>query len=272
MVKKKAGKKKAARKAPAAWHLQVAYSLGKAAQKVSRKLDSVKGTAKKRVTSRKGRKAATQLSLFDPVAGTANEPLSPVLKEIKAIADISGLTAAIEEMNKISLKHSKHPVMARLVAKVKSLSAVEQEGLSRKFVERLNASLSFNNALYSLPSQVKLSEEDCQKMSAAFIECVAETLEDIGLSEEDRDIFKKMTGDIAEPINELMQFYMHPKTFGQKVKRLWRMQRIIFRMIKIIRMTNALNGQMPIDLMGMPGQKAPPSSNYWVNSAGETNL
>ena len=59
------------------------------------------------------------------------DPISPLLKEIKAIADISGLTAAIEEMNGISLKHSRHPIIHRLASRIGQLSPFEQETLSR---------------------------------------------------------------------------------------------------------------------------------------------
>ena len=271
MPRKTIKKKTATKKRSGGWHLKVAYSLGKAAQKVTSTLDKGEGPSKERRARKKGKKVSTQVSLFEPLPGTSQEPLTPLLKEIKAIADISGLTAAIEEMNRISLKHSKHPVIERLVVKVKGLSPFEQEQLSRKFIERLNTTLYFNNAIAQLPSQVKLTEEDCEKMSTAFIECISESLEDIGLPEEDREVFKKLTGDIAKPINELMAFYMHPKTFGQKVKRLWRMQRILIRVIKLVRMTGALNGQMPKELFQGPGiaaTAAKPSHNYWVNNGG----
>lgn len=263
MPKKIVKKKRSTKKASDAWHLKVAYSLGKAASKVSTTLDTGKKTAKKRSGRKKVTKTGTQVGLFAPLPGAIPEPLSPILKEIKGICDISGLTEALEEMNRISLKHSKHPVIEKVVMKVRGLSPAEQELLSRKFIERLNTTMYFNNAIAQLPSQVKLTEEDCEKMSAAFIECVSDTLEDIGLPEEDRVVFKKLTGDIAKPINDLMQFYMHPKTFGQKVKRLWRMQRIIIRVIKLVRLTNMMKGEMPQMPMGGPPKNISP--NYWTN-------
>ncbi|MBF0484328.1 MAG: hypothetical protein HQL25_06440 [Candidatus Omnitrophica bacterium] len=246
MVTKKVITKKIAKKTPDAWHLKAAYALGKATQKASKAVNKVKVSSKKLIAKTKSKKTGTQVSLFEPSSDKVHEPLSPVLKEIKAIMDVSGLTAAIDEMNEISLKNSRHPVIERLVTRVRELSQFEQEQLSRKFIEKLNAKLHFDNMAVLLPSQVKLTEEDCQKMSDAFIGCISETLEDLGLSEEDRAVFEKLTGDIAKPINDLMLFYMYPKTFKQKIKRLWRMQRIFIKMIKLVRLTNELNKQMPM--------------------------
>ncbi|MBF0594691.1 MAG: hypothetical protein HQL22_06965 [Candidatus Omnitrophica bacterium] len=266
MVKKIVKKKTSVKKRRDSWHLDLAYSLGKAAQKISTRLDTVTCTPKKRPEKKRSRKAGKAVSVFSPLPEDDQTPLSPILKEIKAIADVSGLTAAVEEMNQISLKHSKHPVVDRLIVRIKGLSAAEQEDLSRKFIEKLNSNLYFNNALLQGPSPVKLTEEDCEKMSAAFIDCISSTLEDIGIPENERIIFKKLTGDIARPLNELIQFYVHPKTFGQKVKRLWRMQRIIFRVIKIMRMSQALQGQMPPAFTGMAPQSKNISPNYWASS------
>ncbi len=238
MVKKNSQRKKPAAKKRKAWHLTVAYSLGKVARKATRS----------------GRKK-TRSSL----SWEGEAPLTPVLKEIKAIADISGLTAAVEEMNRISLKHSRHPVIERVVARVRELPPEEQEALARKFVEKLNAAVYSGHTLAAFPGPVKLTEEECQKMSARFIECLSGVLEDIGLPEADRAVFEKLTNDISRPLHELMQFYMSPGTFGQKVKRLWRMQRILIRVISLARITQARAFEGPVLA---PGQRSP---NYWVN-------
>lgn len=264
MAKKVIQKKKAAGKVKSGWHIKVAYSLGKAASTVSGTLDKNKRSSKRRGTKKVGRRPGTALAVVEPLFGASPEPLSPVIKEIKAIADISGLTEALEEMNRISLKHSRHPVIERVIIKVKDLSPAQQESLSRKFIERLNTTLYFNQAIAQLPSRTKMTEEDCEKLSASFIECIAETLEDLGLPEDDRAVFKKLSGDIAQPINDLMQFYMHPKTFGQKVKRLWRMQRILIRVIKLVRLTNAMQKDpLPNILMEAPPKNI--SANYWAS-------
>ena len=69
---------------------------------------------------------------------------------------------------------------------------------------------------------------------------------------------------MTRPINELVQFYLHPKTFSQKVKRLWRMQRIFIKMIKLIHMTNALNMAQngPMDMEAMFKGSMP--TNDWM--------
>ncbi|MBF0571935.1 MAG: hypothetical protein HQL12_08725, partial [Candidatus Omnitrophica bacterium] len=85
------------------------------------------------------------------------------------------------------------------------------------------------------------TQDDCQKISDAFIESIFHALEDVGITTQEREFLQKFSSDITRPINDLVQFYLHPTTFSQKVKRLWRMQRIFIKMIKLIQMTNALN-------------------------------
>ena len=204
-----------------ALHLKLAYNLGRTAKKVSKTVAAVKKSAR-------GRPRRKQ------------EPLPPILKEIKAIADVSGLTAALQEMNEISLKHSKNPIISQLTSRIEQLSTPEKEELSRKFIERLGTNPCFSDPMYSFPSQTKMTEEDCQKISDAFIESIFYTLEDVGITPKEKEFLQKFSSDMTRPINDLVQFYLHPKTFSQKVKRLWRMQRIFIKMIKLINMTNAL--------------------------------
>lgn len=208
-----------------ALHLKLAYNLGRTVKKVSKTVTAVKRTVKGRPRQER-------------------EPLPSILKEIKAIADISGLTAAIREMNEISVKHSNHPVISRLTAAIEQLSPAEQEMLSRKFIDKLGGNPYFNNSMYTFPAQRKMTEEDCQKISDAFIESIFYTLEDIGITPQEKEFLQKFSSDITRPINDLVQFYLNPKTFSQKVKRLWRMQRIFIKLIKLINMTNKGEYQM----------------------------
>jgi len=215
-------KKRALKKSPDALHLKLAFSLGRTVKKVSKTVSAARKPSQKRLQEEA-------------------EPLSPILKEIKAVCDISGLTAAIEEMNEISMDHSDHPLINQLASRIGQLSPYEQEMLSRKFIEKLSAHPCFSGSLagnFSSPS--KITEEDCQNVSDAFIESVFYALEDVGMTVQERRFLQRFSDDMTRPINDLVQFYLHPKTFSQKVKRLWRMQRIIIKMIKLIHMTNAL--------------------------------
>ncbi len=242
MVNRIKTKKKAiAKKIQGALHLKFAYNLGRTVKKVSKTVNAVKKSANVRIRRK------------------PSEPLPPVLKEIKAIADISGLSAAIREMNEISLEHSNHPVINRITAAIEGLSTPAKEALSRKFIEHLGANPGFSDPMASLGTQQEMSEEDCQKISGAFIESIFYTLEDVGITEKEKEFLHKFSGDMTRPINDLVQFYLHPKTFAQKVKRLWRMQRILIKMIKLIHMTNTVAqtnaGPMIMDIT--PQQKGP---------------
>lgn len=212
-------KKVATKKGPDALHLKIAYNLGRTAKNVSKTVAAVKKSAKGRLSKKQ-----------------SQPPIPPILKEIKAIADISGLTAAIQEMNEISLKHSHHPIISRLTTKIEQLSRTEQEMLSRKFIEKLGRNPYFNHSMNTFPVQREITEEDCQKISDAFIESIFYALEDIGMTSAEKEFLQKFSSDMTRPINDLVQFYLNPKTFSQKVKRLWRMQRIFIKMIKLINM------------------------------------
>ncbi|MBF0571936.1 MAG: hypothetical protein HQL12_08730, partial [Candidatus Omnitrophica bacterium] len=137
MVKRTKTKKKNSRKNNDTLPLTIAFNLGRAVKKVSKKVASVKQSAQRRKSQKQ------------------EEPGSFILKEIKAIADISGLTAAIQEMNEISLKHSNHPVISRLASRIRQLSTPEQEMLSRKFINNLRLNPYFNNPAYTFPVQAK---------------------------------------------------------------------------------------------------------------------
>ncbi|MBF0569164.1 MAG: hypothetical protein HQL18_00085 [Candidatus Omnitrophica bacterium] len=265
MVKRKTRKKQVAKKDAADWHLKLAFTLGKTVKKASQKVAKAKKASQGRLSRKRTRTKSGAVSRIDEFLNNSDEPMSPILKELKGISDVSGLTAAVEEMNEISLKHSSHPVVSRLVAKVQQLSPTEQEMLSRKFIDRLHASPYFSNAMFMMPLQGKMTEEECQKISDAFIECVSHTLEDIGMTPEEREFLQKFSDDVTRPLNELVQFYLHPKTFGQKVKRLWRMQRIIIRMIKLVNMSNTLAMKEAQARSTTIGSEGPVPSSYWQN-------
>ncbi|MBF0122870.1 MAG: hypothetical protein HQL21_05640 [Candidatus Omnitrophica bacterium] len=265
MAKRKSKKKQVLKKDPDKWHLKMAFALGKTVKKASRKIDKVKSSSRGYSARKRNASKSMVTTRPDIFSDIPQGPMSPLLKELKGIMDVSGLTAAIQEMNEIGLKHSSHPVVNRLVSKVQQLSPVEQEALSRKFIGRLQASPYFSNAMFSMPSQVKMTEEECQKISDSFIECVTSTLEDIGMTQEEQEFLKKFSDDMTRPLNELIQFYVHPKTFSQKVKRLWRMQRIIIKMIKLINMSNRLARNNTEFLNSAAASSASTPSNYWEN-------
>ncbi|MBF0330825.1 MAG: hypothetical protein HQL17_02730 [Candidatus Omnitrophica bacterium] len=264
-VKRKPRKKPVAKKKSGGWHLGIAYTLGKTVKKVSGKVGKSgksggKRSSKKRAVKKDHEVAPVDLFKIDPEA-----PLAPILKELKAMADISGLTAAIQEMQEISLKHSTHPVVNQLIVRVQQLPPHEQEMLSRKFIERVQESIVVNQPMFAFPPQRKMTEEDCQKLSSTFIDCLTRTLEDAGMTPQEKEFLQKFSDDVTRPLNELMLFYLHPKTFSQKVKRLWRMQRIIIKMVKVMQMSNDMVKRQDavIDQAFAAGPVSP--ANYWMN-------
>ena len=163
--------------------------------------------------------------------------LSPVQKEIQAIVAISGLKAAVQEMNEINQRHSGHPVVQRLLARTQALTSEDQETLSKKFLERLSALPAFDPTGRMFPAPSQMTEEEARKMADAFVGCFFQLLGDMGVSREDQELLRGISDEVMRPINDLMQLYLKPKTFSQKMKRVWRMQRIFLKVIKLIHLT-----------------------------------
>jgi hypothetical protein len=240
--------KKISKKDPGAMHLRLAFKLGRTVRKVSQTADKVKKAARRRLVSK------------EPA-----DPMSLVIKEIKAIADISGLTAVIEEMNQVGLKHSRHPVVYRLTKKINQLPPAQQEMLAIKFIDKLKENPYLDNSFNTFGQASEMTEKECQKISQAFIDSLFSTLEEIGLTSQERQFLQKYSDEMTRPINDLVQFYLHPKTLSQKVKRLWRMQRIFMKIIKLARMTNDLamaNGEAMKSGFGPGNVMLPPESSF----------
>ena len=164
---------------PGSWYMKAAFVVGKTAKKVSEsmgntaeivgvKLDYAK-TAFNEGFNRGADEAeiATTKRTHD-LPDTPGAEISPILREVKGIMDVSGLSEAIREMNEIGLEHSKHPVISCLISKIEGLPPADQEILATKFIDRLSANAYFHNATRSLPLQVNFSEEDCQKGESLF--------------------------------------------------------------------------------------------------------
>ena len=227
-----------------AWHLDFAFTLGQTVRVISSTVGSTMTTVEKNlekasesIESRVRRQIEKgKVKRVKIISSSKEAALSPILKEVRGIADVSGFTAALRRMNEIGLRHSDHPGAARIFSKLQRLSPVEQEGLARNFIDRINTHPFFNNALLSVPGQV--TEETSQKMQDAFMDCLSQTLHDAGLVREEQELLKQLSDEMMRPLNELIQLYSKPKTFSQKMKRLWRMQRIFIKTIKLIRLAS----------------------------------
>ena len=231
-------------------HRDAAYELGRAAGKVSLVIRSVASFAGVGIDKAKGSFETGYGRMVNPLLRVRirridrpGDPglarLSPILREIRAIMDISGLTYAIEEMNEIGLKHSDDSLVAGIISKIENLPFDRQEMLAKKFLKRFGSSQFVNGSSFASLASADISEEDCQKMSDLLIECAFHALTDIGLKEDEKLNLRSLVGEISRPIDELIQFYLRPKTVKQKIRRLWRMQRIIIKMIGLV---NKLNG------------------------------
>lgn len=247
MVRRRKSIKRLPRKPQKKWYLDLAFGLGKTAHQVSQKVGaaavaSAKDLSAARDSFAKGlrKKTRSGKNRIRIIPAASSKPVSPVQKELRGIADVSGLTDAIREMNEINLRHASHPVVQRWLLKLMALSPAEQEMLSRKFIDRLSVNPSFSQVMGTFPAGSKMTEEDARKMSDAFIECSFQALEDMGFPPEEQKLLRDISDEVMQPLNDLIQFYLKPKTFSQKMKRLWRIQRVFVKMVKLFHLTRTL--------------------------------
>lgn len=171
---------------------------------------------------------------------TPEEQFLPVLEELKAICEISGLTKAVNEMNAASLYHSRDPVVARVIGNIAALPPSGKEALSRVFLNRLSLNPLFSGAMSAFPAETaELTGADPREIASAFIGCAADALEDAGFAREDCDHLLLLSDEISRPLHELLESYLKPKTALQKLRRLWKIQRLFFRTIMLVKKANA---------------------------------
>lgn len=252
MTERDISKKEAEAIDPDPWYADYAFVLGKTAGNVTRAVnatvnivDETCHKAKESFDDGFNRAKGLRVRRLRTGSETPQEKISPILKEMKAIADISGLTETFDEMKAISLRQASDPVIACLISKMEKLSPAEQEILSKKILGRLNANPYFNNATHVVPFGINVTEETCQEVSDTFLQCISSALKDMNIiTSQEGELLKKINDDMSQPLNHLLQFYINPKTFSQKLKRLWKMQRIFFKTIKLIKKTTSLAAEV----------------------------
>ncbi len=252
MTERDISKKEAKAIDPDPWYADYCFVLGKTAKNVTRAVNTTVNIADETYHKAKesfddgfNRTKGLRVRRLRAEPETPQEKISPILKEMKAIADISGLTETFDEMKAISLRQASDPVIARLISKMEKLSPAEQEILSKKILEKLNASSYFNNATRAIPFDINVTEETCQEVSDTFMQCISSALKDMNIiTEQEGELLKKINDDMSQPLNNLLQFYINPKTFSQKMKRLWKMQRIFFKTVKLIKKTTSLAAEV----------------------------
>jgi len=177
--------------------------------------------------------------------------LTPILKEIKDIAEISGFAKAMAEVKEKTRTCEHDPIIEKIISDLESMPPVQQEIFLRDLVKRLEKNHFLHE--FMIPSclegqQIIVENED--KRQEIFIHCLMENIKSLGYSEEEIKHFFDVMRMISSPIDELFQFYLHPGSFKNKMKRLWKIQRIGFKVVKVIHKVKKLEPQ-PIAYCGL---------------------
>ena len=254
------------------WHSSVAFTLGKATGKMlkgsGRVMDTIEGSVKKTAHSfnmrmddltspiknsdvfvdvTPGNKTKQSRSL-EPFNKDTNQEIYSVLQEIQELADLSGLTATLNEMKLKALRYSNDPALAKFISQADMLTPNQQEFIASRFIEKITNKPFFNEIIMPLKSSNKRSNKTDHKILASeLMTCLYEAFKECGLLEHDYKHIHTLTEEISEPLIDLLEFYSNPKTFTEKLKRLWKLQRIGFKTINIIRKANRIaeNQELP---------------------------
>ena len=250
-------KNKSPSKSPAdSRHISMAYNLGSTTRKILDGADNVTASIDRTVRTATGSlnervskirashrsKSMVSYKRDNLSPNDAKELLTPILQDMKKIADISGLTSALLEMKERALRHSDDPVFTQLISSVEHLDPLQQEELARKFIARFNANAYLNErmkSMYLFKEADILTPKDSDKIKNALMVCIYQTFKDLGF-EHDFQYIQNLSDDISEPLNDLIQFYLDPQTLSQKLSRLWKIQRIGFKTLMIINKTNEI--------------------------------
>ncbi|MFH1505028.1 MAG: hypothetical protein ABIH08_06565 [Candidatus Omnitrophota bacterium] len=182
-----------------------------------------------------------QEKVYHTSSMSPEDKISPLLQEIRAIADVSGLTSALLEMKNKALGYSGDPALTQFVANLEQLTPVQQESLANRFLERLKDNVYFKEMFQSTYlTPVSMAPEVYKETEDALIMCLYQSLKDSAIPVPEFQYLQELTDDISKPLHNLMQLYFDPQTIFQKLKRLWNIQRIGFKALKLIHKTSQL--------------------------------
>ena len=138
-------------------------------------------------------------------------------------------------MEKLAVSHRYAGVIEKLATKLSELNGVERQTLSVALLQRIEADPRFRDlGAFRTNGTVKPDPADLDKLGRMVSSHLRITLRDLDLTETEMDQLRVVVIDVSQPLVELVELYLKPRTFLQKMKRYWRMQRMGVKAIQIM--------------------------------------
>lgn len=156
-------------------------------------------------------------------------------EDIEEIADVSGLTDALGDMAAIARRHEHSPVLAKLVQSLESLDDSARDELGRRFFERIEREPVFRRfAQAGGYAPALVSQLEMEQMARVVSVSGWQVLRDLELSAVEIMELGGVLQDVSQPLVDLSELYLAPKTLKDRFRRYWRIQRVGFKALKIM--------------------------------------
>jgi hypothetical protein len=152
-------------------------------------------------------------------------------RDIVTIADASGLTGALRDMARRGSAYRSDPVVTVLAGGIRTLDPHQRQQLARRFLQRIESDPLLTE-IGGVPGA--LSVEDMERLTVLVSLSLAQAMRELGLSDEQIARLAVITDDLARPLTDLTEVYVQPRTVGQKLRRLWRLQLLGLRALQIL--------------------------------------
>jgi hypothetical protein len=162
-------------------------------------------------------------------------PLVLEWRDVEGICRASGLSKALSNVRQTARRHRDDPVFHKLANRLTELSPEDIEGLSAAFLARVEGDPLFQSLKQPghLPNLETLPREMLD-LSRALSLSTQKTLMELGLTEAEIEHLDTVLNQVSDPLVDLSEVYLAPRTLGQRLRRYYYLQRIGFKALGII--------------------------------------
>jgi hypothetical protein len=168
-------------------------------------------------------------------------------EDIIALAKISGLAQALDHVEEVARRRSDSAALNRLVAKLRELGPAQSQAFAQRFAERIECDAHVQALISrSRGAAIVLRSADAMQLQEVIAASATQSLRDLGLCEEEIDELRTIAAELAQPLAELGQLYLNPRTLRAKVTRYWRLQRIGIKAVQMMSRRPSERGRVAV--------------------------
>ncbi|MDH5674068.1 MAG: hypothetical protein OEZ06_18065 [Myxococcales bacterium] len=175
-------------------------------------------------------------ALYMPMA----QALPLEARDLKALADISGFSKALEQVIELALRHDRDPSLHALADRLEALPFAERRAWAARLLERIAGDrrvmplieLADLRQADATLGGIELGSVEILALMEAITEGMATALLELGLSHQEIAAIAEVIQITFSPLDELARFYLQPRGLGERVRRGWRLQRMLWVAIR----------------------------------------